>query len=168
MGRSNSQLRIGFGFDVHRLVAGRPLILGGVKIPFSEGLLGHSDGDVLVHAVIDALLGAMGVGDIGQHFPDTDPTLKGISSLKMLAKVQNMLQAKKFIIINLDITIVAEAPKLNPYFPKMRKEIATVLGMPVEDINLKAKTAEGLGYLGQGEGMAAYAVVLLRRRMSPK
>jgi len=168
MGRSNSQLRIGFGFDVHRLVAGRPLILGGVKIPFSKGLLGHSDGDVLVHAVIDALLGAMGVGDIGQHFPDTDPTLKGISSLKMLAKVQNMLQAKKFIIINLDITIVAEAPKLNPYFPKMRKEIATVLGIPLEGINLKAKTTEGLGYLGQGEGMAAYAVVLLRRRMSSK
>ena len=168
MGRSNSQLRIGFGFDVHRLVAGRPLILGGVKIPFSKGLLGHSDGDVLVHAVIDALLGAMGAGDIGQYFPDTDPSLKGISSLKMLAKVQNMLQAKKFIIINLDVTVISETPKLNPYFPKMRKEIATVLGMPVEGINLKAKTAEGLGYLGQGEGMAAYAVVLLRRRMSPK
>jgi len=166
MGTSNSHLRIGFGFDVHRLVAGRPLILGGVKIPFSKGLLGHSDGDVLVHAVIDALLGAMGAGDIGQYFPDTDPSLKGISSLKMLAKVQNMLQAKKFIIINLDITVISEAPKLNPYFPKMRKEIAAVLGTPLECINLKAKTTEGLGYLGQGEGMAAYAVVLLRRGMS--
>jgi len=159
-------MRIGFGFDVHRLVEGRPLILGGVKIPFSKGLLGHSDGDVLVHAIIDALLGAMGAGDIGQHFPDTDLNLKGISSLKMLAKVREMLQVQKFIIINLDATIVAEAPKLNPYFPKMKKEIATVLNIPSECINLKAKTTEGLGYLGQGQGIAAYAVVLLKEKQN--
>ena len=159
-------MRIGFGFDVHRLVEGRPLILGGVKIPFPKGLLGHSDGDALVHAVIDAVFGAMGKGDIGQHFPDTDPSLKGISSLKMLAKVQEMLQAQKFIIINLDATIVAEAPKLNPYFPKMKKEIATVLNIPLECINLKAKTAEGLGYLGQGQGIAAYAAVLLKEKQN--
>jgi 2-C-methyl-D-erythritol 2,4-cyclodiphosphate synthase len=164
MGRNDNHLRIGFGFDVHRLVKERPLILGGVEIPFPKGLLGHSDGDVLVHAVIDAILGAVGAGDIGQHFPDTDPNLKGISSLKLLAKVQNMLENQKFIITNLDATVVAEAPKLAPYFLEMKEKITTVLRIPLEHVNLKAKTTEGLGYTGRGEGMAAYAVVLVEGR----
>ena len=164
MGRDDFVFKIGFGFDVHRLVEGRPLILGGVEIPFSKGLLGHSDGDVLLHAIIDAIIGALGEGDIGQHFPDTDPNLKGISSLKLLEQTKKLLDGRKFSVHNLDATIVAQAPKLSPYFPQMKEWIASVLAVVPARINLKAKTTEGLGYTGRGEGMAAYAVVLLGQR----
>jgi 2-C-methyl-D-erythritol 2,4-cyclodiphosphate synthase len=164
MGRDDFVFKIGFGFDVHRLVEGRPLILGGVEIPFSKGLLGHSDGDVLLHAIIDAIIGALGEGDIGQHFPDTDPNLKGISSLKLLEQTKKLLDGRKFSVHNLDATIVAQAPKLSPYFPQMKERIASVLAVVPARINLKAKTTEGLGYTGRGEGMAAYAVVLLGQR----
>lgn len=160
MGR-NAIIRVGFGFDVHRLVEGKPLMLGGIKVPFAKGLLGHSDGDVLLHAIIDALLGAMGEGDIGRHFPDTDPSLKGISSLKLLADVKKIMDEKHFALINLDATVVAQAPKLVPYFPQMQTKIATTLDVNSKLISLKAKTTEGLGYTGKGEGIAAYAVVLL-------
>ena len=154
-------MRIGFGMDVHPLVEGRSLILGGMKIPFKKGLLGHSDADVLLHATADAIIGAMGEGDIGIHFPDTDPSLKGISSLKILEKVKEMMKRNGYKLINLDATIVAERPKLNPYFSQMIKNIANVLDVPEKVINLKAKRTEGLGYIGSGEGMVAYAVVLL-------
>ena len=164
MGRDDFVFKIGFGFDVHRLVEGRPLILGGVEIPFSKGLLGHSDGDVLLHAIIDAIIGALGEGDIGQHFPDTDPNLKGISSLKLLEQTKKLLDGRKFSVHNLDATIVAQEPKLSPYFPQMKERIASVLAVVPARINLKAKTTEGLGYTGRGEGMAAYAVVLLGQR----
>ncbi|MCD6320131.1 MAG: 2-C-methyl-D-erythritol 2,4-cyclodiphosphate synthase [Candidatus Desulfofervidaceae bacterium] len=153
--------RVGFGFDVHRLVKGRPLILGGIEVPFAKGLLGHSDGDVLLHAIIDALLGAMGEGDIGQHFPDTDPAWKGISSLRLLFGVKKIMDEKHFTLINLDATVVAQAPKLVSYFPKMKMKIAATLDVDAALINLKAKTTEGLGYIGKEEGIAAYAVALL-------
>ncbi len=164
MGRNDFGIKVGFGFDVHRLVEGRPLILGGVEIPFSKGLLGHSDGDVLLHAIIDAIIGALGEGDIGQHFPDTDPKLKGISSLKLLEQTKKLLDSRNFSVHNLDATIVAQAPKLSPYFPQMKERIASIIGIVPARINLKAKTTEGLGYTGRGEGMAAYAVVLLRQK----
>lgn len=154
-------MRIGFGMDVHPLVEGRPLILGGVKIPFEKGLLGHSDADVLLHATADAIIGAMGEGDIGMYFPDTDPNLKGISSLKILKEVKEMMEKNGYRLINLDATIVAERPKLNPYFSQMIENIASILDVPEEIINLKAKRAEELGYVGSGKGIAAYAVVLL-------
>ncbi len=164
MGRNDFGIKVGFGFDVHRLVEGRPLILGGVEIPFSKGLLGHSDGDVLLHAIIDAIIGALGEGDIGQHFPDTDPKLKGISSLKLLEQTKKLLDSRNFSVHNLDATIVAQAPKLSSYFPQMKERIASIIGIVPARINLKAKTTEGLGYTGRGEGMAAYAVVLLRQK----
>jgi 2-C-methyl-D-erythritol 2,4-cyclodiphosphate synthase len=164
MGRDANKMQVGFGFDVHRLVEGRPLILGGIRISFHKGLLGHSDGDVLVHAIIDAILGAIGGGDIGEHFPDSDPKLKGISSLEMLAKVKAMLKDKGFILSHLDTTIVTEAPKLNPYFLEIKKMILTILKIPLENLNLKAKTTEGLGYIGKGEGIAAYAIALVKKR----
>ncbi len=149
---------IGVGFDVHRLVKGIPLVLGGVEISHSSGLLGHSDGDVLLHAICDALLGAAGKGDIGEHFPDSDERLKGISSLLLLKKVKKILVKESLNINNVDVIILAELPRLTSYKPKMRKLIADALEMTLERINIKATTSEGLGFAGRGEGIAAYAV----------
>jgi len=164
MGRDIIGLSIGFGFDVHRLIEGRPLIIGGVRVPFKKGLLGHSDGDVLIHAIIDAILGAMGVGDIGQYFPDSDQSLKGVSSLKMLSEVKEMMKRNGFVLVHLDATVVAQAPTLNPFFKKMKEKISYILDVKIESVNLKAKTTEGLGYIGRGEGIAAYAVIILVRK----
>lgn len=154
-------MRVGFGFDFHRLVEGRDLILGGVKIPWSQGLLGHSDGDVLLHAVGDAILGAAGENDIGTHFPDTDPQYKGISSLVLLEKIMSLTKAKARI-VNVDSVIVCEAPKLAPYVAAMRAKIADVLSISSEDVAIKSKTCEGVGIIGKGEGIVAYAVVLIK------
>ena len=156
--------RIGHGFDAHRFRRGRKLILGGVEIPHTHGLAGHSDADVLLHALINALLGAMGQGDIGTHFPDTEPRYKNISSAKLLAQVLRMMRRRKFRMVNGDLTIVAEKPRLAPYAKKIRRRLAALLKIPAERINLKATTMEGLGWIGQGRGMAATAVVLLEKR----
>jgi 2-C-methyl-D-erythritol 2,4-cyclodiphosphate synthase len=155
--------RIGVGYDVHRLVEGRPLILGGVTIPFTRGLLGHSDADVLTHAVTDAILGAFGKGDIGRHFPDSDPRYEGANSLSLLKEVVGMLHHEGFIVNNLDATIVAQEPKLIQYLEEMGKRLSRVLEVDAASVNVKATTAEGLGFCGRGEGLAAYAVVTLRR-----
>jgi 2-C-methyl-D-erythritol 2,4-cyclodiphosphate synthase len=155
-------MRIGIGYDVHRLIRGRKLVLGGVAIPFKKGLLGHSDADVLVHAVCDALLGAAGLGDIGLHFPDTDPEYKDVSSIKILAKTYKLVSGKKFKIINLDSTIFAEAPKLSPYTEEMKKNIARTIEIERECVNIKATTVEGLGMIGKGEGIGAMCVVLIQ------
>ena len=152
-------MRVGMGYDVHRLVEGRKLILGGVEIPFEKGLLGHSDGDVLLHAICDALLGAAGKGDIGQHFPDTNPEYKDISSLVLLEKVKGLI--KEYRINNIDSIIVAQDPKLAPYLSKMKENIAGVLKIDKDKINIKATTTEKLGSIGRGEGIAAYAMVSL-------
>ena len=154
-------MRIGTGYDVHRLVKGRKLILGGVTIPFEKGLLGHSDADVLVHAVCDALLGAAGLGDIGLHFPDTDPMFKDISSITILSKTVEMLNAKAFRVINLDSTIMAEAPKLSPYKTEMQKNISRIIEIEADCVNVKATTFETLGMIGRGEGIAAFCVALI-------
>ena len=154
-----NRMRIGMGYDVHRLVAARKLILGGVEIPYELGLLGHSDADVLLHAIMDALLGAAGMGDIGYHFPDNDPQYRGISSLLLLKKVAALLQAEGFRPINLDAVIVAEKPKLAPNIEKMRRNIASAIGMAMSAVNVKATTTEGLGFAGTGEGIAAYSAV---------
>lgn len=154
-------MRIGHGYDVHRLKAGRKLILGGVEIPFDQGLDGHSDADVLLHAVMDALLGAAGLGDIGQHFPDTDPAYSGISSLKLLEQVAKLLRSAGFSVGNVDVTMVAQRPKLAPYLPQMREKIASVLAVEPDRINVKATTEECLGFTGTGLGMACHAVCLL-------
>lgn len=154
-------MRIGMGYDVHRLTEGRDLILGGVKIPYEKGLLGHSDADVLLHAIMDALLGAAALGDIGKHFPDTDPAYKGISSLELLRKVGELLEEQSFLIENIDATVIAQAPKLRPYIDAMREKIADTLGITVEQINIKATTEEGLGFTGQGEGISSQAICLL-------
>jgi 2-C-methyl-D-erythritol 2,4-cyclodiphosphate synthase len=156
--------RIGHGFDAHRFQRGRKLVLGGVAIPHTHGLAGHSDADVLLHALINALLGAMGEGDIGAHFPDTDPRYKNISSAKLLEKVLQMMTRGKFRVVNGDITIVAEKPRLAPHSAKIRRRLAALLKIPGDRINLKAATTEGLGWIGQGRGMAATAVVLLEKR----
>ena len=153
--------RIGMGYDVHKLVAGRPLILGGMEIPFEKGLLGHSDADVLLHALCDAMLGAAGLGDIGRHFPDTDPTFKGISSLTLLETVNQNIKKKGFILSNADITLIAQKPKIAPYIPEMESKVATICEVDESIINIKATTTEGLGITGSGEAMAAYAVALL-------
>jgi len=153
--------RIGFGYDVHRLVEGRPLILGGVEIPYPFGLEGHSDADVLTHAVIDAIIGALGAGDIGQHFPDTDPKYKGVSSLSMLRTVMDMVKSDGYRLNNLDTTITAQAPKLAPHLSTMRERLAETLEASVSQINIKATTSEGLGFCGRREGMEAFAVVSL-------
>lgn len=153
--------RLGFGYDVHRLVEGRPLILGGVPIPHSLGLLGHSDADVLVHAVMDSLLGALARGDIGQHFPDRDPAYEGMNSLHLLSKVMQWVKEEEFLVNNLDSTIVAEKPKLRPYIDGMRNNLALAMEMSSRRVNIKATTSEGLGFCGRQEGMAAYAVVSL-------
>lgn len=154
-------MRIGHGYDVHRLTEGRALILGGVEVPYSQGLLGHSDADVLTHAVMDALLGAAGLWDIGHAFPDSDPAYEGISSLLLLERVMEMLRARGLTVGNVDATILAQRPKLAPYIPRMRTELAAVMGIPEDRVNIKATTEEGLGFTGAGEGMAAHAVALL-------
>jgi len=155
-------MRIGHGFDVHRLVAERKLILGGIEIPYSLGLLGHSDADVLLHAICDAILGALGAGDIGKHFPDSDPAYRGISSLKLLAQVMGLARERGYIIGNLDATVIAQRPKLAPYIRQMVMNIAEVCGTSPERINVKATTTEQLGFEGRGEGISAHAVVLLQ------
>lgn len=154
-------MRIGHGYDVHRLVEGRDLILGGVKIPYEKGLLGHSDADVLTHAVMDALLGAAALGDIGKHFPDTDPAYKGADSLKLAEHVATLLANKGYRIGNVDATLIAQAPKLAPHIPTMKQNLARALGCDESCINVKATTEEHLGFTGQGLGIAAHAVCLL-------
>lgn len=158
-----TNLRIGHGYDVHRLVEGRRLILGGVEIPWEKGLLGHSDADVLTHAVMDALTGAARLGDIGKLFPDTDPAYAGISSLKLLAEIGKLLVEKRYAIVNVDATLLAQAPKVGPYRQKMVENLAFALGLDAEQVNVKATTEEGLGFTGDGSGMAAHAVVLLEK-----
>ena len=158
-----TNLRIGHGYDVHRLVEGRKLILGGVDIPWEKGLLGHSDADVLVHAVMDALTGAARLGDIGKLFPDTDPRYAGISSLKLLAEVGRLLGEKGFAVVNIDAVLLAQAPKVGPYRPQMAANIAAALGIDLEQVNVKATTEEGLGFTGDGSGMAAHAMALLEK-----
>jgi 2-C-methyl-D-erythritol 2,4-cyclodiphosphate synthase len=153
---------VGHGFDVHRFQRGRKLILGGVEIPHGRGLLGHSDADVLLHALINALLGAMAEGDLGIHFPDTDPRLHGIASTTMLEKVLRIMRRKRFKLVNADVTLVAQRPKLAPYYGRIRKNVARRLGVAESRISIKATTTEKLGWIGQGKGMAATAVVLLR------
>jgi 2-C-methyl-D-erythritol 2,4-cyclodiphosphate synthase len=154
-------MRIGQGFDVHRLVSGRKLVLGGVEVPYEMGLLGHSDADVLIHAVIDALLGAIGAGDIGGHFPDNDPDFKGIDSTVLLKRVITLVNDRGFQIANIDGTIIAERPKLAGYIPQMRQKIAELAGVEVSQINIKATTTEGLGFTGRGEGISVLAVALV-------
>lgn len=154
-------MRIGQGYDVHRLVEGRELILGGVTIPYEKGLLGHSDADVLVHAVMDALLGAAALGDIGQHFPDTDPAYKGISSIELLKHVGRLLEEKSYVIENIDATIIAQRPKLASYRPQMAENMAKALGIDRSRVSVKATTEEGLGFTGSGEGISAQAITLL-------
>ncbi len=154
-------MRIGHGYDVHRFAEDRKLIIGGVDIPYERGLLGHSDADVLTHAVMDALLGAAALGDIGLHFPDTDPEFEGADSLKLLEKVGDMLEKKLFYIENIDATIIAQAPKMRPYIDEMRSNIAKALKIDVGLVNVKATTEEGLGFTGAKEGIAAHAVCLI-------
>ena len=154
-------MRVGFGYDVHALVEGRPLILGGIKIPYLYGLQGHSDADVLLHAIIDALLGATAEGDIGRHFPDTDPQYKNIRSTILLKNVLTKISEKGFHILNIDATILAQRPKLSDHIPRMVKEIADVLEIEMGRVNVKSTTSEGLGFAGRGEGIAAYAVALV-------
>lgn len=154
-------MRIGVGYDVHRLTAGRPLLIGGVSVPFSKGLEGHSDADVLLHAVCDALLGAAAEGDIGIHFPDTDPRYKNENSMRLLAATVRIIRAKGLRVANLDATVFAEAPKLHPYRKEMQRNIARIIGVEPACINVKATTTEGLGHIGKGEGIATMCVVLL-------
>ncbi len=154
-------MRVGMGYDVHRLVEDRDLIIGGVKIDYEKGLLGHSDADVLLHAISDALLGAAALGDIGKHFPDTDEKYKGISSLILLKHVGDLLEEEGFIINNIDATIIAQAPKMRPHIDAMRKNIADTLGLDISQVNVKATTEEGLGFTGSGEGISSQAVCLI-------
>ena len=156
-------MRIGHGYDVHRLTEGRRLILGGVDIPWEKGLLGHSDADVLTHAVMDALLGAAGLGDIGRHFPDTDPAYAGANSLKLLEYVVKLLGERGFSVGNVDATVLAQRPKLAPHISQMRDNLARTMGVDPSRVNIKATTEEGLGFTGSGEGMAAHAVALIER-----
>lgn len=154
-------MRVGMGYDVHKLVEGRDLILGGVKIPYEKGLLGHSDADVLLHAIMDALLGAAALGDIGQHFPDTAEEYKGADSIELLKKVRELIEEKMYIIENIDATVIAQRPKLAPYRDAMRKNICDALNIKEEQVNIKATTEEGLGFTGSGEGISAQAVCSL-------
>ncbi len=154
-------MRIGHGYDVHKFTEGRPLIIGGVNIPYEKGLLGHSDADVLTHAIMDALLGAAALGDIGLHFPDTDEAYKDADSLKLLEKVGNLLEEHMYYVENIDATILAQAPKMRPYIDEMRKKISDVLRISIDDVNIKATTEEGLGFTGRKEGISAHAVCLL-------
>ena len=153
--------RIGFGFDVHKLAEGRKLIIGGMEIPFEKGLLGHSDADVLLHAICDALLGAAALGDIGRHFPDTDLRFKGISSIKLLTNVGELLRNKNYSVVNIDSTVVLERPKIAPFVDEMRENIAKALAISVDAVSVKATTNEQLGFIGSGEGAVAYAVALI-------
>lgn len=154
-------MRIGMGYDVHRLVSGRDLILGGVAIDYERGLLGHSDADVLLHAIMDALLGAAALGDIGKHFPDTDPAYKGASSIRLMEHVRELIRREGFSVENVDATIIAERPKMRPHIDQMRENIARALDVDLSRINVKATTEEGLGFTGTGEGISAQAVCLL-------
>lgn len=154
-------MRVGMGYDVHKLAENRDLILGGVNIPWEKGLLGHSDADVLIHAVMDALLGAAALGDIGKHFPDTDPAYKGISSVKLLTHVMELLRQNHFSVGNVDAVIIAQKPKMAPHIPQMRKNLAQAMGVEENRINIKATTEEGLGFTGRGEGIASQAICLL-------
>jgi 2-C-methyl-D-erythritol 2,4-cyclodiphosphate synthase len=156
-------MRVGLGYDAHRLVAGRPLILGGVDIPHTQGLLGYSDADVLSHAIGDALLGAVGAGDLGTHFPDKDPAYKDISSLILLARIMEVVRARGYKPVNIDATIVAQQPRLAPYIPAMQANLAPILGLTPAEVNIKATTTELMGFAGRGEGLAAYAVVLVTK-----
>ena len=155
-------MRAGIGYDVHRFAEGRKLILGGVDIPYEKGLLGHSDADVIVHAIMDALLGAAALGDIGQHFPDTDPAYEGISSIRLLKKVGKLLEDHHYQVENIDSIIIAQKPKMMPHLPQMRKNVASALGIGEERGSIKATTEEGLGFTGRGEGIAAQAVCMLK------
>ncbi len=157
-------MRSGIGYDIHRLVSGRKLILGGVEIPFEKGLLGHSDADVLIHALCDALLGAAGLGDIGIHFPDTDIAYRGISSMVLLDKTAHMLKSRGFSAVNVDVTVLAQAPKLSPFRKAMQENIASILHLTVDCVNVKATTTEGLGAIGNGDGIAAMCVAMINRR----
>lgn len=154
-------MRVGMGYDVHRLVEGRDLILGGVKLEYEKGLLGHSDADVLLHAIMDALLGAAALGDIGKHFPDTDPQYKGISSLRLLEQVGNLLEEANYVVENIDATIIAQRPKMAPHIGAMRENIAQALGILTDQVNVKATTEEWLGFTGTGEGISAQAICAL-------
>ena len=156
-------MRVGLGYDVHKLVEDRDLILGGVTIPYEKGLLGHSDADVLIHAIMDALLGAAALGDIGKHFPDTDPAYKGISSVKLLEHVGKLLDEHLYVIENIDATIIAQRPKMLPHIPQMRENIANALGIEVEQVNVKATTEEGLGFTGTGEGISSQAICAIEK-----
>jgi len=156
-------MRIGHGYDVHALTEGRPLIMGGVNIPWEKGLKGHSDADVLVHAVCDALLGAAALGDIGYHFPDSDPKYKGISSIKLLTHVAALLKEKGYGVVNVDSTVIAQAPKLAPFIDTMRRNIATAIGADIDAVSVKATTEEHLGFTGQGQGIAAHAVCIIQK-----
>lgn len=155
-------MRVGCGFDAHRFTPGRPLVLGGVTVPFAQGLLAHSDGDVLIHALCDALLGAAALGDIGRFFPDSDPTYKGVDSRLLLRRVVEMVKKRDYAISNVDATLIAERPRLVPHFAEMIANLANDLDITADRINIKATTTEGMGFTGRGEGIAAYAVVLLR------
>ena len=157
-------MRIGSGYDVHKLVENRKLIIGGVDIPYERGLLGHSDADVLTHSIMDALLGAAALGDIGKHFPDSDDKFKGISSIKLLKEVFYLLDGKGYSIINIDTTIVAQKPKMLPYIYNMRRNIAQALGIDIDQINIKATTEEGLGFTGSGEGISATSICLIENK----
>lgn len=154
-------MRVGMGYDVHKLVEGRKLILGGVDIPYEKGLLGHSDADVLLHAIMDALLGAAALGDIGKHFPDTDSKYKGISSIKLLEYVRELIDDELYVVGNIDATIIAQRPKMAPYIEQMKKNVADALAIEVSQVNIKATTEEGLGFTGSGEGISAQAIASL-------
>ena len=154
-------MRIGMGYDVHKLVEGRDLIMGGVNIPHTLGLLGHSDADVLLHAIMDAVLGAAGLGDIGKHFPDTDPAYKGISSIKLMEHVAALITEKGYVVENIDATIIAQKPKMRPHIPQMEENIARAMGIGVDQINVKATTEEGLGFTGTEQGISSQAICLL-------
>lgn len=156
-------MRVGMGYDVHRLSAGRKLIMGGVEIPHEKGLLGHSDADVLIHAIMDALLGAAALGDIGKHFPDTDPEYEEISSIKLLEHVGKLLDDSGYVIENIDATIIAQRPKMRPYIEQMRENIAAVLNIEVDQVNVKATTEEGLGFTGTGEGISSQAICAIEK-----
>lgn len=157
-------MRVGMGYDVHRLVQKRELILGGVKIDFEQGLLGHSDADVLLHAIMDAILGAAALGDIGKHFPDTDPAYKGASSIRLLERVRELVEEEGYRVVNVDATIIAQQPKMRPHIESMRENIAKALRVEVRQINVKATTEEGLGFTGTGEGISSQAICMLEEK----
>ena len=158
----NGLIRVGMGYDVHKLTEGRNLILGGVNIPWEKGLLGHSDADVLIHAIMDALLGAAALGDIGKHFPDTDPAYKGISSVKLLVHVAGLLKENGYAVGNIDATIIAQKPKMAPHIPEMRENIAKALGIEISQLNIKATTEEGLGFTGTMQGISSQAICCIQ------